>query len=258
MATINMDATEYQALMKVQEQLELRIKENAEKDKIIQDLKDVELTRMKNHEKMVVKKVITSNYQTITSIDINEYTIQRILDDVTNNYTINRNDVVKTISRLINEHIKNNSHYSTYQTDSVTQNEDFEYVNLSDIEELMLKKATDNLDNKLKNLLSREQKINDDFKIINDREALIRQLENTITKKDNEYNSLVDASKQATDKLQNENSKLKTDARLYDEKVNRIITDRDRTFKEVKELVDNLGLFNYTTVKIMVQQKLKQ
>jgi hypothetical protein len=58
--------------------------------------------------------------------------------------------------------------------------------------------------------------------------------------------------------LQNENSKLKTDARLYDEKVTRIITDRDRTFKEVKELVDNLGLFNYTTVKIMVQQKLKQ
>jgi len=254
MATINMDATEYQALMKVQEQLELRIKENAEKDKIIQDLKDVELTRMKNHEKMVVKKVITSNYQTITSIDINEYTIQRILDDVTNNYTINRNDVVKTISRLINEHIKNNSHYSTYQTDSVTQNEDFEYVNLSDIEELMLKKATDNLDNKLKNLLSREQKINDDFKIINDREALIRQLENTITKKDNEYNSLVESSKQETDKLQNENIKLQKDA----EKVNRIITDRDRTFKEVKELVDNLGLFNYTTVKIMVQQKLKQ
>jgi hypothetical protein len=258
MATMHMDATEYQALMKVQEQLELRIKENAEKDKIIQDLKDVELTRMKNHEKMVVKKVITSNYQTITSIDINEYTIQRILDDVTNNYTINRNDVVKTISRLINEHIKNNSHYSTYQTDSVTQNEDFEYVNLSDIEELMLKKATDNLDNKLKNLLSREQKINDDFKIINDREALIRKLENTITKKDKEYNSLVDSSKQSTDKLQNENSKLKTDARLYDEKVTRIITDRDRTFKEVKELVDNLGLFNYTTVKIMVQQKLKQ
>jgi hypothetical protein len=258
MATMHMDATEYQALMKVQEQLELRIKENAEKDKIIQDLKDVELTRMKNHEKMVVKKVITSNYQTITSIDINEYTIQRILDDVTNNYTINRNDVVKTISRLINEHIKNNSHYSTYQTDSVTQNEDFEYVNLSDIEELMLKKATDNLDNKLKNLLSREQKINDDFKIINDREALIRKLENTITKKDKEYNSLVDSSKQSTDKLQNENSKLKTDARLYDEKVTRIITDRDRTFKEVNELVDNLGLFNYTTVKIMVQQKLKQ
>jgi hypothetical protein len=258
MATINMDATEYQALMKVQEQLELRIKENAEKDKIIQDLKDVELTRMKNHEKMVVKKVITSNYQTITSIDINEYTIQRILDDVTNNYTINRNDVVKTISRLINEHIKNNSHYSTYQTDSVTQNEDFEYVNLSDIEELMLKKATDNLDNKLKNLLSREQKINDDFKIISDREALIRQLENTITKKDNEYNSLVESSKRDIDKLQNENSKLKKDAGLYDEKVTRIITDRDRTFKEVKELVDNLGLFNYTTVKIMVQQKLKQ
>jgi len=257
MATMHMDATEYQALMKVQEQLELRIKENAEKDKVIQDLKDAELLRMKNCEKMVVKKTLKTIHKYVTEIDINEYTIRNIIDSVSNNPTLDKSNLIGQIAQHISAHIKQNSRYSSFETRSDDVEEDFEYVNLTDIEDLMYEKAKENLDRKLKQLIDRESKINEDYKLLSDKESYITKLENKITKKEKEYESHLETNQKAFDKMMDENVKLRKDFTLNDEKVNRIISERDKTFKEVGELVGNLGLFNYTTVKIMVQQKLK-
>jgi hypothetical protein len=257
MATMHMDATEYQALMKVQEQLELRIKENAEKDKVIQDLKDAELLRMKNCEKMVVKKTLKTIHKYVTEIDINEYTIRNIIDRVSGNHTLDKNNLIGLISQQISAHIKENSRYSSFETRSTDTEEEFEYVNLTDIEDLMYEKAKDNLDRKLKVLMDRESKINEDYKLLSDKESYIKQLENKITKKEKEYESHLESNQKAFDNLMDENTKFRKDISLNSEKVNRIISERDKTFKEVSELVGNLGLFNYTTVKIMVQQKLK-
>ena len=261
MATMHMDATEYQALMKVQEQLELRIKENAEKDKVIQDLKDAELLRMKNCEKMVVKKTLKTIHKYVTEIDINEYTIRNIIDRVSGNHTLDKNNLIGLISQQISAHIKENSRYSNFETRSADTEEEFEYVNLTDIEDLMYEKAKENLDRKLKTLMDRESKINEDYKLLTDKESYITQLENKITKKEKEYESHLETNQKvfqkAFDKLMDENVKLRKDFTLNDEKVNRIISERDKTFKEVGELVGNLGLFNYSTIKIMVQQKLK-
>ena len=257
MATMHMDATEYQALMKVQEQLELRIKENAEKDKIIQDLKDAELLRMKNCEKMVVKKTLKTIHKYVTEIDINEYTIRNIIDSVSNNPTLDKSNLIGQIAQHISAHIKQNSRYSSFETRSDDVEEDFEYVNLTDIEDLMYEKAKENLDRKLKQLMDRESKINEDYKLLSDKESYITKLENKITKKEKEYESHLETNQKAFDKMMDENVKLRKDFTLNDEKVNRIISERDKTFKEVGELVGNLGLFNYSTIKIMVQQKLK-
>lgn len=257
MATMHMDATEYQALMKVQEQLELRIKENAEKDKVIQDLKDAELLRMKNCEKMVVKKTLKTIHKYVTEIDINEYTIRNIIDRVSSNSTLDKNNLIGHISQQISAHIKENSRYSSFETRSTDTEEEFEYVNLTDIEDLMYEKAKENLDRKLKVLMDRESKINEDYKLLSDKESYITQLENKVTKKEKEYEKHLESNQKAFDNLMDENVKLRKDFTLNDEKVNRIISERDKIFKEVSELVGNLGLFNYTTVKIMVQQKLK-
>lgn len=257
MATMHMDATEYQALMKVQEQLELRIKENAEKDKVIQDLKDAELLRMKNCEKMVVKKTLKTIHKYVTEIDINEYTIRNIIDRVSGNHTLDKSNLIGLISQQISAHIKENSRYSSFETRSTDTEEEFEYVNLTDIEDLMYEKAKENLDRKLKTLMDRESKINEDYKLLSDKESYIKQLENKITKKEKEYESHLESNQKSFDNLMDENVKFRKDISLNSEKVNRIISERDKTFKEVSELVGNLGLFNYTTVKIMVQQKLK-
>ena len=252
-----MDATEYQALMKVQEQLELRIKENAEKDKVIQDLKDAELLRMKNCEKMVVKKTLRTIHKYVTEIDINEYTIRNIIDRVSGNHTLDKSNLIGLISQQISAHIKENSRYSSFETRSTDTEEEFEYVNLTDIEDLMYEKSKENLDRKLKTLMDKESKINEDYKLLSDKESYIKQLENKITKKEKEYESHLESNQKSFDNLMDENVKFRKDISLNDEKVNRIISERDKTFKEVNELVGNLGLFNYTTVKIMVQQKLK-
>ena len=257
MATMHMDATEYQALMKVQEQLELRIKENAEKDKVIQDLKDAELLRMKNCEKMVVKKTLRTIHKYVSEIDINEYTIRNIIDRVSGNHTLDKSNLIGLISQQISAHIKENSRYSSFETRSTDTEEEFEYVNLTDIEDLMYEKAKENLDRKLKTLMDRESKINEDYKLLSDKESYIKQLENKITKKEKEYESHLESNQKSFDNLMDENVKFRKDISLNSEKVNRIISERDKTFKEVSELVGNLGLFNYTTVKIMVQQKLK-
>ena len=257
MATMHMDATEYQALMKVQEQLELRIKENAEKDKVIQDLKDAELLRMKNCEKMVVKKTLRTIHKYVTEIDINEYTIRNIIDRVSGNHTLDKNNLIGHISQQISAHIKENSRYSSFESRSTDTEEEFEYVNLTDIEDLMYEKAKENLDRKLKTLMDKESKINEDYKLLSDKESYIIKLENKITKKEKEYESHLESNQKAFDNLMDENVKIRKDISLNSEKVNRIISERDKTFKEVSELVGNLGLFNYTTVKIMVQQKLK-